>query len=313
VRLPSSPDTSRRALLLAGAAAAGQSLLKQEIGTAGCDPKGSPRFEPVPIPQPVPVKEGIVPVPGGRLWYWDTEGEGEPVVLLHPATGSALIWGYQQPVFAASGYRVIAYSRRGHLRSDPASSEDPGSAAGDLNHLLDALAVQKLHLVGSAAGAIVGLDYAISHGSRLLTLTLACTLAGVEEEDFQAMLARVIPGGFREMPAEFRELGPSYRAANPEGVRQWLELERRALTGPRVAQRRLNEIRWSALERLKVPTLVLAGGADLYSPPPVLRAVARRLERAEMVTFPEVGHSAYWEAPSEFNDAVLRFLARHRG
>jgi pimeloyl-ACP methyl ester carboxylesterase len=313
VRRPSSPETSRRALLFAGAAATGRALLPQEPGTAGCGPKESPRFEPVPIPQPVPVKEGLVPVPGSRLWYWDTEGEGEPVVFLHPATGSAFIWGYQQPVFAAAGYRVIAYSRRGHLRSDPARREDPGTAAGDLNHLLDALGIQKLHLVGSAAGAIVALDYAISNGNRLLTLTLACTLAGVEDEDFQAMLARVIPEGFRGMPAEFRELGPSYRAANPEGVRRWLELERQASTGPRVAQIRLNEIRWSALERLKVPTLVLAGASDLYSPPPVLRAVAQRLAQGEMVTFPEVGHSAYWEAPSEFNDAVLRFLARHRG
>lgn len=96
-------------------------------------------------------------------------------------------------------------------------------------------------------------------------------------------------------------------------MKRWLELEREALVGPRVTQSRLNAIRWSAVERLRVPTLLIAGAADLYSPPPVLRDVSRHLARSEMVTFPEVGHSAYWEAPKAFNDTVLRFLGSHRG
>ena len=63
---------------------------------------------PVPIPEQVPAKEGMAELPSTRLGYWDTGGAGEPIVLLHPASGSALIWLYQQPVFAKAGYRVIA-------------------------------------------------------------------------------------------------------------------------------------------------------------------------------------------------------------
>ena len=69
------------------------------------DPMG-----PVPIPEQVPAKEGMAALPDTNLGYWDTGGTGEPVVFLHPASGSALIWLYQQPVFAKAGYRVIAYS-----------------------------------------------------------------------------------------------------------------------------------------------------------------------------------------------------------
>jgi pimeloyl-ACP methyl ester carboxylesterase len=264
----------------------------------------------VPVPEQAPAGEGFAPVPGARLWYWDTGGDGEPVVLLHPGTGSALIWGYQQPVFAAAGYRVIAYSRRGHYNSDAASAEDPGTAAGDLHHLVEHLVVEKFHLVGSAAGGIVALDYALSYANRLLSLTLACTLAGVVEEDFQTMLGNVMPERYRGLPPELLELGPSYRAVNPEGVAEWLALEHRAVTGRR-AQNRLNEIRWENVEKLDVPTLLIVGEADLYSPPPVMRALAHRLPRTEVVTLPEIGHSAYWEAPAAFNDAVLRFLANH--
>jgi pimeloyl-ACP methyl ester carboxylesterase len=81
----------------------------------------------VPLPAPVPATEALATLPDTRLWYWDTGGEGIPVVLVHPATGSALIWGYQQPAFAKAGYRVIGYSRRSYYGSDPLPKESPAS------------------------------------------------------------------------------------------------------------------------------------------------------------------------------------------
>ena len=47
----------------------------------------------IPIPAQVPAKDGVAQLPDTRLWYWDTGGQGVPIVFLHPATGSALIWG----------------------------------------------------------------------------------------------------------------------------------------------------------------------------------------------------------------------------
>ena len=46
----------------------------------------------VPLPAPVPATEARATLPDTRLWYWDTGGDGTPVVLVHPATGSGLIW-----------------------------------------------------------------------------------------------------------------------------------------------------------------------------------------------------------------------------
>src|SRR6266436_1373909 len=104
---------------------------------------------PVPIPQQVPAKQEIAELPGTRLGYWDTCGDGEAVVLLHPASGSALIWSYQQPVFAKAGYRVIAYSRRGYYNSAPSSRDKPGIGSEDLHHLVEFLRLTKFHLVAS--------------------------------------------------------------------------------------------------------------------------------------------------------------------
>jgi hypothetical protein len=109
---------------------------------------------PVPIPEQVSAKEGIAELPGTRLWHWDTGGNGEPVVFLHPATGSALIWLYQQPTFAKAGYRVIAYSRRNHYNSDLAPDDNPGTGSEDLHNLIEFLGLEKFHAVSSAAAAV---------------------------------------------------------------------------------------------------------------------------------------------------------------
>src|SRR5882672_1741293 len=114
---------------------------------------------PIPIPPQAQTKEAIAALPGTRLVYWDTGGNGTAIVLLHPATGSARIWSYQQPVFVKAGYRVIAYSRRGYGGSDPVPKENPGTAAGDLQNLVDSLGLGKFHLVGSAAGGGIAVDY----------------------------------------------------------------------------------------------------------------------------------------------------------
>ena len=76
------------------------------------------------VPPQAPAREGLAPIADTHLWYWDTGGEGVPVVLLHPASGSGLIWGYQQPALAKAGYRVIGYSRRSYFNSDP-MAKDP--------------------------------------------------------------------------------------------------------------------------------------------------------------------------------------------
>jgi pimeloyl-ACP methyl ester carboxylesterase len=119
------------------------------------------------------------------------------------------------------------------------------------------------------------------------------------------------PRGFEAMPADFRELGPSYRAANPAGVKTWLELEHKAVTSNPFRQKAANNITEATLKRLPLPTLLITGDADLYSPPAVIRMVAAQIPNSEVVIVREAGHSSYWEQPEAFNCAVLDFLARH--
>ena len=60
-----------------------------------------------------------------------------------------------------------------------------------------------------------------------------------------------------------------------------------------------------------IPTLVIAGDADLYAPPALMRRIADRIKGAQFAVFPDAGHSVWWEAPDKFNQTVLAFVAKH--
>jgi pimeloyl-ACP methyl ester carboxylesterase len=266
------------------------------------------------VPAQAPVTEGYVDVDGVRLWYWDTGGDGEPVVFLHPLTGSAAIWGYQQPELVAAGFRMIAYSRRGHYKSDSGSMQSTGSSATDLQVVADRLGLERFHLVGSAGGGFIVPDYALSHPERLLSITIACSTAAVTDARFREVYAAMLrTPEIIESPNWLKELGPSYRAANPDGVAAWRALEEKATPNGPVSQSRINDLSWDAFARIRTPTLLMTADADTYMPPTRLLELAAHMTSTdpEVVILGESGHSGYWEQPEAFNKALIDFLTRH--
>ena len=261
-----------------------------------------------------PPREAQANLPGVRLSYADSGGSGVPVVFVHAATGSSRVWEHQLPAFTAGGYRVITYDRRGFGRSapDPAGPQ-PGTGADDLLALLNHLGLERIHLVGTAAGGIVALDFALSFPQRLRSLVVANSIGGVQDEEYVELGRRLRPPSFNALPPDVRELGPSYRAGNPQGTARWLDLERQSRPegAQPAAQTFRNRLTFSLLETIAVPTLLLTGDADLYAPPAVMRLFAARIKNSESVVVPEVGHSAYWEQPDVFNEKVLEFVRKH--
>jgi pimeloyl-ACP methyl ester carboxylesterase len=217
-------------------------------------------------------------------------------VFLHAGSGSSRMWEHQIPDFTGAGYRFIAYDRRAE-----------GSAVDDLEALAQHLGLDRFHLVGTAAGGIVAVDYALSYPQRLRSLVVANSIVGVQDEEYLEITRRLRPTPeFNAIPADIRELGPSYRAANAAGTERWKELAQHV--SPQLTR---NRITFAALETIKTPTLLLTGDADLYTPPAVLRLFAARFPDCESAVIPECGHSAFWEQPEQFNQVVLDFISKH--
>jgi len=267
---------------------------------------------PIPIPPQAPAKEGMAALPDTHLGYWDSGGAGQPIVLLHPASGSALVWLYQQPVFAAAGHRVIAYSRRNYYNSDRAPADNPGSASVDLHNFIEVLGIDKFHIVSSAAGGSVAADYALSHPERLLSLTVSSNNLAAAHGYIADAAATMHSKEWDDLPRWFRELGPSYRAANPAGVAKWTELNEISETGKGARQKLVNVVTPEKLATLKVRTLLITGSADMFTPPSIMRMIARHVPDNELVIVPECGHSPYWEQPEFFNRTVLEFIGRRK-
>jgi len=250
-------------------------------------------------------REGYLDVPGGRLWHWDTGGGGAPLIFVHPGTGGHESWIHQRGVFARAGFRTIAYSRWGYAPSDPA----PASAQPepeDLLAVLDATGIERAHVVGVAAGAGIVGPFVGSYPNRVLRAALFSSLLGIEDQEIDAMTARLRSPGLSAMPSEFRELGPSYRAASPEGVARWLEIEHGRAAPPSPQLRGKTTL--ALLTASRRPLLLATGDADQFAPPAVMRAAAARLPNARYRTVEDSGHAPFWEQPAQFNRLLLDFL-----
>ncbi|MGH9253569.1 MAG: alpha/beta fold hydrolase [Vicinamibacterales bacterium] len=257
-----------------------------------------------------PARRDFANLPGVRLWFTDTGGNGEPVVLMHANTGTSEAWEPQVTALSKAGYRVIAFDRRGWGRSeaDPATGAQPGHASEDLQALADHLSLGRFHLVGVAGGGFVALDYAAWHPDRVSSLVVGASTGSVSDREMQDFVARIEIPGIRSLPAHYREVSASYRGANPEGTTRWIEIEHRARQPNAPAQPLRSPNTFAKLSGITTRTLVVTADADLLAPPALMRLWARHVKDARWVTVPDAGHAIAWEQPDLFNDIVLRFL-----
>lgn len=115
------------------------------------------------------VNSTIVPSRFGSLEYAEM-GEGPPFLMIH-GTGGGFDQGlYFAKRLAASGYRIIAPSRFGYLRSAMPPDPSPQNQADALVDLLDVLGIDKAAIAGGSAGALSALEFAIRHPWRCAAL-----------------------------------------------------------------------------------------------------------------------------------------------
>src|ERR1044071_1146533 len=98
--------------------------------------------------------------------YYEEHGAGEPLVLV-PGFGTGLWIWYRQIHSLAGRFRVIAFDPRGVARSDkPDEPMTMRAYADDVNALLEALNVEKAHVLGASFGGFVAQEFALAHAGR---------------------------------------------------------------------------------------------------------------------------------------------------
>ena len=268
----------------------------------------------MPNAPPASASGAYAALPGVKLWFVDTGGVGPPLILLHPNTGTVEIWQPQIAPFSAAGFRVIAFDRRGWGKSTPVpeTGPQPGSIAGDLDALVAHLKLETFHLLGVAGGGFAALDYAAWRPERVKSLIVGASTGAIADQEMVDFIARIAIPEIRKQSPHYREIGASYRGANPEGVKRWIEIDEGARQPGAGFQPQLRTPNtYAKIAAIPVPTLVIAADADLLAPPALMRLWARHLRDHEWAAIPDAGHAMAWERPGTFNDIVLEFLARH--
>jgi|SRR6516162_7172609 len=254
-------------------------------------------------------------LPGVKLWFVDTGGAGVPIVLLHPNTGTVDIWEPQIAAFAAAGYRVIAFDRKGWGKSvaDSASGGAPaGSVASDLGALADHLKLEKFHLLGVAGGGFIALDFAAWRGERVWSLVVGGSTGSFQDKEVADFIARIAIPEIRKQSPHYREIGPSYRGANSEGTARWIAINEHARQPGTEFQPQLRTPNtFAKIAAITAPVLLIAADADLLAPPALMRLWGAHLRHHEWAVIHDAGHAMAWEQPGAFNDKVLDFLRRH--
>lgn len=249
------------------------------------------------------------------LFFTDSGGSGEAVVLAHAIGCDHRMWEDLRPRLAAD-YRVIAFDARGHGRT-PAAPRPYSLAdlADDVAAVLESVGIAKAHWVGLSMGGMVGQAFALRHPARLDRLVLANTTSSYGPEGramWQARAKLVQEGGLaaiRDMVAS-RYFSEEFRARNPAAVEKvmsrFMETSTEGYLGCCDAIANLDYSQ--DLARVRAKTLVIAGGADAGTPPAMSEAIAARIPGARMAVIPGAAHLSAVEKPAQFAQLVREFL-----
>jgi pimeloyl-ACP methyl ester carboxylesterase len=244
---------------------------------------------------------------------------GVPVVLLHGYSDSWRSYDLVLPHLPSS-MRVFSLSQRGHGDSGrPDRGYRTEDFAADVRAFMDALDLDRAVIVGHSMGGTIAQRVAIDNPRRVLALVLVNTFATYRDNpsvtefwdstiskladpvdaafirDFQAStLAQPVQTAYFE-----RIVGESRKLP----ARVWKDVFEGFLATDLTPAR----------SRIAVPTLIVWGGQDAYSPRSEQDVLQTAIRGAELVVYPAAGHALHWEEPRRFASDLAAFVDRVAG
>ena len=261
----------------------------------------------------------------GVKLYYEEVGSGTPIVFVHEFAGDHRSWEPQLRFFSRR-YRCIAYNARGYPPSEvPEEFErySQARARDDIRCVLDALGLQRAHIVGLSMGAFATLHFGMSYGYRALSLTVAGGGYGSHpghyaqfQKDSRAHAEFIKREGMAQFAATYGH-GPTrvqFQNKDPrafdEFIRQLAEHSAlgaaNTMLGYQARRPSLYDMT-AEMARIDVPTLIMAGDEE----EPCLEVcllMKRAIPSAGLAIVPCSGHGINLEEPALFNQLVDDFF-----
>ena len=257
--------------------------------------------------------------------HYEEVGSGTPIVFVHEFAGDCRSWESQMRYFGRR-YRCIAFNARGYPPSDVPDDVEKYSqerARDDIKAVLDALKLDKAHVVGLSMGGFATLHFGFTYPTRAFSLVVAGCGYGASAdkraqfaEEIEAAAVRFEQIGM-EKAAEGYALAPSrvqFQNKDPRGWREFADqLAGNSARGAALTIRGVQKRRSSlfdlveCMKTITAPTLVVTGDEDWPCLEPSI-LMKRTIPTAGLVVMPNTGHTMNLEEPASFNQHVTDFL-----
>ncbi len=242
--------------------------------------------------------------------YYEEHGKGQPIILMHGATGSL-----EQPDNSWSGlaglftqkYRAIHIEHRGHGRTNnPRDYLTYELIADDICKMIEEMKISPAHIAGLSDGAIVGLHISMTRPDLLRTLT--CVGVNYYNDDLvreanEFADVKKIEREEPELAALFAKLHDRNKSAG-----YWKQLiEQLAINLAKNPTYTADE-----LKKVTTPTLLIAGEHDLWANRQQMVEMRQHMPKSELLIINNAGHMAQFSHPHIVGPVIMDFLERHK-
>jgi len=261
----------------------------------------------------------------GVKLYYEEAGSGAPIVFVHEFAGDLRSWEPQMRHFSRR-YRCIAFNARGYPPSEVPGNVDSYSqnrAREDIRAVLDALGIQRAHVVGNSMGGFATLHFGMAYSPRALSLVVAGCGYGAHPSQYQqfqqqahALAKSMLEEGMQKLAATYGH-GPGRMQLKEKDPRAFAEFIRifseHSAQGSAHTQLGCQARRPSLYDltgemaRITAPVLIVAGDEDEPTLEPSL-LMKRTIPTAALLVLPKTGHMHNLEDPALFNGLLEDFF-----
>lgn len=232
--------------------------------------------------------------------YYETYGEGTPLLLLHGGLGSIVHFKDCIPTLSKH-FKVIAVDSPGHGRSSHIDSLSYPLLSDYISQFIDHLQVDSLYLMGWSDGGIIGLSLAAQRPDKLkklLAIGVNTGTHGMSKSSIEWTKNRLVPWAKNKEGWWMKTHLPLL--SQPEKIDDYLENTKKMwLTDVYIPQ--------TTIQSIKVPTLIMIGDKDSIKKEHTIE-IYSDIEKAQLCILPNTGHYVFGKSVKLVNRIAIDFF-----
>lgn len=260
--------------------------------------------------------------PNVKIYVEDINVDGkETILFLHGWPGSHKLFEYQFDELPKMGYRCIGIDTRGFGNSDkPYGGYDYDTMSDDVRYVIDTLQLTDITLAGHSTGGAIAIKYMARHkgyGVSKLALFAAAAPSLIKRPNFpygldQETVLKIIEGTYSDRPNMLQGFGEIFFYQHiTKAFSDWffqIGLQAAGWSTAAVAKTWINEVLFSDLEKINVPTLIIHGIHDKVVPFELGKVQEQIIQNSKLVPFRYSGHASFYDERRKFNEELVKFI-----